>query len=435
MSFPLFKYFSRPSVFAFQRRGDLAHSRRGFTLIELLIVIAILGILSAAVVVVLNPAELLKQARDSQRIADLDSLNTALRVAEVWGGISFGTSTIIYTSLPDDASSTCGSYSLPTPPSGYAYRCATTASYKKADGTGWVPVNFAPIETIAIPSLPIDPVNTTTTGSYYTYIPGGSWHLAVSTESEKYGIGGGGDKSSTDGGSYPELYETGTNLALLPVVRGDASLVGYWSFGEGSGTSARDSSGRNHEGTLNNGATWGVGKLGGGLVLDGSDDFISALDSADWTFGGTFTAASWVKWTAFGTWYVAAIIAQDEGGGATDKWIFSYDSSAQQIIFHINNPTGGCNVEMRSNGSLALSTGTWYHLAVTRSGNTFTFYKNGSAVGSTTNTCAISDASTTLTIGKGEGSSGFLNGILDDTRLYNRTLSGDEILNLYQGGL
>src|SRR3989344_8684487 len=51
---------------------------KGFTLIELLIVIAILAVLSTAVVLVLNPAELLKQGRDSTRISDLASINSAI---------------------------------------------------------------------------------------------------------------------------------------------------------------------------------------------------------------------------------------------------------------------------------------------------------------------------------------------------------------------
>ncbi|KKW47096.1 MAG: hypothetical protein UY99_C0042G0007, partial [Parcubacteria group bacterium GW2011_GWA1_59_11] len=43
--------------------------RSSFTLIELLVVIAIVAILSAVVIITLNPAELLKQSRDSNRLS------------------------------------------------------------------------------------------------------------------------------------------------------------------------------------------------------------------------------------------------------------------------------------------------------------------------------------------------------------------------------
>ena len=57
---------------------SLKHNNSSFTLIELLIVIGILAVLMVAVVVVLNPAEYLKQSRDSKRIQDLASIFTSL---------------------------------------------------------------------------------------------------------------------------------------------------------------------------------------------------------------------------------------------------------------------------------------------------------------------------------------------------------------------
>jgi len=51
----------------------------GFTLIELLIVIAILGILAAAVLVAVNPAKRQRQARDSARKNDIGQMATALQ--------------------------------------------------------------------------------------------------------------------------------------------------------------------------------------------------------------------------------------------------------------------------------------------------------------------------------------------------------------------
>lgn len=54
-------------------------TRHGFTLIELLIVIAIIGILAAAVLVAIDPAKRTNQARDSARKNDIGSLAVELQ--------------------------------------------------------------------------------------------------------------------------------------------------------------------------------------------------------------------------------------------------------------------------------------------------------------------------------------------------------------------
>lgn len=52
---------------------------KGFTLIELLIVIAILGILAAAVLIAINPTKRQNQAKDTVTKSDMSSLLTALQ--------------------------------------------------------------------------------------------------------------------------------------------------------------------------------------------------------------------------------------------------------------------------------------------------------------------------------------------------------------------
>lgn len=51
---------------------------KAFTLVELLIVIAILGILAAAIMVAINPGKRTKQARDAQRKSDINAIANAL---------------------------------------------------------------------------------------------------------------------------------------------------------------------------------------------------------------------------------------------------------------------------------------------------------------------------------------------------------------------
>lgn len=58
-------------------RKTLNKLTRGFTLIELLIVIAIMGILAAAVLVAINPTKRTNQAKDSNVQSDVSSIASA----------------------------------------------------------------------------------------------------------------------------------------------------------------------------------------------------------------------------------------------------------------------------------------------------------------------------------------------------------------------
>src|ERR1700748_1826186 len=113
---------------------------RGFTLIELLVVIAIIAVLSVVVILVLNPAQLLQQARDSNRLSDMSTLNTALGIYVVQSGSSLGMPNTVYVSIPDPAASStavgdhCEGLGLPILPGGYSYHCAATSTYRATDG-------------------------------------------------------------------------------------------------------------------------------------------------------------------------------------------------------------------------------------------------------------------------------------------------------------
>jgi len=186
-------------------------TKRGFTLIELLIVIAILAVLATAVVLVLNPVELIKQARDSTRISDLAALNSS---------IALYLSDVANPSFSAVGKCTSGT----TKPANMTQTCTNSTSTVVTSG-GWVPIDFTSISSGSpLAKLPMDPNNGATTCTntlsicMYVFASNTSeqYELNASMESTKYKTGGNSDVESDtkDGGTDNDWYEVGNSLSL-----------------------------------------------------------------------------------------------------------------------------------------------------------------------------------------------------------------------------
>jgi prepilin-type N-terminal cleavage/methylation domain-containing protein len=169
------------------------YSRRAFTLIELLVVVAVIAVLAVIVVLILNPSVLFQQARDATRVSDMNTLTKSLNTynAQLGGGVgySLGTPGLVYLSLPDPAATTtagsnCAGLGFPST----GYHCPASSTYRNTNGTGWIPVNFSSLSTGSpVSALPVDPVNTTSSGQYYEYSTDGSnYEIVAKPESQKY---------------------------------------------------------------------------------------------------------------------------------------------------------------------------------------------------------------------------------------------------------
>lgn len=186
--------------------------KKGFTLIELLIVIGILAVLAGIVVVALNPAELLRQARDSKRIADLSGITGAINLYLVdFAAPNFTCASGKYyaTNNPGTSPFTFGGTAL-------------ISSSTVVTGGGWIPLDLSVVSGGSpIAALPVDPTNSTSYLYAYACTTTGNISFEIDTrlESIKYR-----DKMQTDGGDKNTCgstwidatcwYETGSILAL-----------------------------------------------------------------------------------------------------------------------------------------------------------------------------------------------------------------------------
>ena len=166
--------------------------KQGFTLIELLIVIAIVAIISAISIVIFNPVEMKRKARDAVRLTNLSALSRAINIAS-------------QDALLSGLSNLCYQIAVPCQGSSFPLNADTL----KNDGSGWVKVNFILRKGAKLSFLPIDPLNNLD-NNFSFFSNGEDWEINTHFESDKYK-----DLMINDGGNNPGLYETGTDLNLI----------------------------------------------------------------------------------------------------------------------------------------------------------------------------------------------------------------------------
>ena len=404
-------------------------SRASFTLIELLIVIAIVAVLSVVVLVTLNPVELLKQARDSTRISDLDTINRALSLfTYALPNDSLGDPTKIYISVPDPnlatATGTCTASMGLSAPSGYTYLCASSSTFTRIDGSGWIPVDFTQMTGINAPlsRLPADPTNTTSSGFYYMYVPGGSWALTALLQSQKYLQ----QNATKDGGLDPGRFEVGSDLALVPKAQG---LVWYWQLDTTSGATATDISGNNHHGTISGSPSWVAGKVGNGLSFNGTNTYITLATSSINPATIPLTMMAWFKTTNS----TGQVIAQQKDLGGTGRtWMGLFGGSCGiTTAYTFINGGGSCKY-----GNTSISQNIWHHIAITSNpaANIMKLYVNGALEVSSTSTPDTTTGDILVGVFKTLSAS-FFYGTMDEILFYKRALSGAEIKAIYDATL
>lgn len=175
-------------------------------------------------------------------------------------------------------------------------------------------------------------------------------------------------------------------------------------------TTFTDSSNSNHTVTANENAQIDTAQKVFGdsaLLCDGAGDNLSIPDSADWDFGsGDFTIDCRIRFNSV----------------AGNQSFFTREVSSVSYFYIAKE---GSNIRFRDYGGSYDSTfawspvaDTWYHFAITRSGNSIRCFIDGTQIGSTqTFTGSFIDRSVLLRIGTFPLASYYLNGWMDEIRV------------------
>jgi Concanavalin A-like lectin/glucanases superfamily len=257
----------------------------------------------------------------------------------------------------------------------------------------------------------------------------------------------GGVAPTTDGGGVASTTDGGGDAAPDPLAVG---LVAYWKLDEtGVSDPVVDSSGRGHNGVPVNGPLPSTSippvkfPDRASRSFDGTSQYILVANNQDMDFSGEITLAAWVyvRTVTAGCHYIVAhgycvtppgevalrIGAPGCGGGTIDhywaagSWL-SGDYSAIAPLYDLD-----LNV--------------WLHIAGVYDGQTWHVYRNGEEVGRLDSTVGAVPVASDWAIGaKAPGvppcmpvpPERYLDGLIDEVRIYRRALSPSEILELYQ---
>jgi hypothetical protein len=141
--------------------------------------------------------------------------------------------------------------------------------------------------------------------------------------------------------------------------------------------------------------------------FNGSNQNITAPASANLALSGNLTIEAWVyPTTSTGT---RSLVQSRSSGSSGSGYAFGLNSSNQLFVYSASSFFGT---------SSALSSNQWNHVAWVRSGSTNTFYINGVASGTFSNSSNYSDPSTNITYVGGQGTE-FFTGNISNVRINN----------------
>ncbi len=165
---------------------------------------------------------------------------------------------------------------------------------------------------------------------------------------------------------------------------------------------------------------------GGGLQLDGVNDYVDAGNAASLYINNFYTISAWSIRLPFALGY--GMIGKS---GIDDKmYIVVIPSSSSSSYVEMRFKGSGATYSDIPNNIISYNAYDWNYYTFVKDGSVFRGYVNGVEFG-TMNNIGTPDNSAPFQIGKSNNIN--FKGSIDEVRIYNRALSPAEVLNNYNG--
>lgn len=364
------------------RKKDKKKFSSGFTLIELLLTIGVISILSTIVIVAVNPSRQFKQSRDAERHHIAKQIQDAISQYLIDNG-----------ELP-------GNKAIPEGEDFALNICRETVANA-------VCVTLDDLTTTYIPEIPADP------SEISQIVTGYKAHLLS---------------------GRPRVFSV-----HLEDIAGPTDYNARWAISEeGGATTFTDTSGNGLNGTCTGDECPDVvaGVTGNALDFDGTDDVVEIADSdlIDFDTDDDFTISVWVK-----------LPVNQSDTGMNQNSILEKANGAYPYVLNVANQTHATNgriIAARYDGSsvpavtstTSCNDNEWHHVAFVKDGETLKLFIDGAEEDSATDSTSSSTTNdAVLWIGKRQAASTYFEGLIDDVRIYSRTLSDSEISAIAAG--
>ena len=221
------------------------------------------------------------------------------------------------------------------------------------------------------------------------------------------------------------------SIGIAEAVTDAEMAAGIWLFDDGSGDTAWDSSPNSNHGELRGGPEWGQGRFGGALIFDGADDYVAVEDSDSLdAVGEALTLMAWVNGDGWPSGWNHILRKTTPDSPTPYFYILGVHSTGLPFM-HLKTDAGEF---YDIQGTDALATNQWIHLAMVYDGAMLMLYVDGEIAVEAPAQGALEANEGELRIGLGNPA-GYFRGGIDEAAVWQSALSQAEIREIMDSGL